>query len=245
MATHIIAHRGASKYAPENTLPAFELAYQSGADGIETDVQLTKDNIPVLIHDEKLHRTTGGKGLVHDYTFAELQKLDAGSWFSDKYRDTKIMALEEFLEWIKNKPLLLHLELKNNVIDYPGLEKAVYELLLKYNLKDRTNFSSFNPVSMERFKHIDRTVPTALLLSQKKKDYLLAAGQTGVSSLHVKYRLLSKSLMQQAIEKNFSVRVYTVNRRAHLERCFSLGCHGVFTDVPDMALAYRNNQLFI
>lgn len=239
--TEIIAHRGASKYAPENTIPAFELALQSGADGIETDVQLTKDGIPVLIHDEKLHRTTNGKGFVHDYTFEELQKLDAGSWFAEEFSGTKLLSLEQLLQWISNKPLLLHLELKNKKIDYVGLERKVYNLLLEYELTDRTNFSSFNPASMERFKQIDRTILTALLLSQKNKGYLLIAEKTGVSALHIKYKLLTKTLMQQARENNYLVRVYTVNRPSHLAHCFNLGCDSVFTDVPDLALACRDN----
>lgn len=237
--TQIIAHRGASKQAPENTLPAFEKAWQTGADGIETDVQLTKDNIPVLIHDEKLHRTTDGKGFVQDYTFEELQKLDAGCWFSEEYKGTKLLSLEQMLDWISNKSLLLHLELKNKKMNYEGLESRVYDLLIKYEMKDRTHFSSFNPVSMERFKQIDRTMPTALLLSQKSKDYILAAEKIGVSALHIKYKLLTDSLMQQAKENRFFIRVFTVNREAHLKRCFDLGCDSVFTDVPDLALACR------
>lgn len=237
--TQIIAHRGASKYAPENTLPAFHKAWESGADGIETDVQLTKDNIPVLIHDEKLDRTTNGKGFVQDYTFQELQKLDAGIWFSKEYTNTKILSLEQLLEWISDKPLLLHLELKNKKIDYTGLEKIAYDLLIRFDMKDRTSFSSFNPVSMECFKQIDRTMSTALLLSQRNKDYITAAEETGVSALHIKYKLLNPSLINQAKANNLFVRVFTVNRESHIKRCFELGCDGIFTDVPDIAHACR------
>lgn len=233
--TQIIAHRGASKYAPENTMPAFEKAMEAGADGIETDVQLTRDGIPILIHDEKLHRTTNGKGFVQDYTFAELQKLDAGSWFSEDFSGTRLLSVEELLIWIKDKPLKLHLELKNNKIDYPELEIKTYNLLEKHELNERVVFSSFNPLSLERLKQIDRTIPAALLLSQKNKDYFLAARELEVSALHIKYRLLNDKLMKKAKENNIAIRVYTVNRPSQLRNCFRLKCDGVFTDVPDLA----------
>lgn len=92
MTTKIIAHRGASKLAPENTMYAFELAYNLGAEGIETDVQLTKDNIPVLIHDETVRRTTNSNGYVKDFTFEELSTLDAGSWFSPIFEELELFA---------------------------------------------------------------------------------------------------------------------------------------------------------
>ena len=109
METKIYAHRGASKYAPENTMPAFQLALDMNADGIETDVQLTKDGVPILIHDEKLKRTTTGSGYVKDYTLEELQQLDAGSWFDATFTGTKLITLEQLLQWIKPTYLLLNL----------------------------------------------------------------------------------------------------------------------------------------
>lgn len=110
--TSIIAHRGASNYAPENSFPAFELAYEMKADGIETDVQLTKDNIPVLFHDEGLQRIFGVKGWITQFTLDELKQLDMGKSFHTEFAGTRIVTLEEFLIWIKDKPLILHLELK-------------------------------------------------------------------------------------------------------------------------------------
>lgn len=111
--TKIIAHRGSSALAPENTMAAFELAYEQGAEGIETDVHLTKDNIPVLIHDENVKRTTNSTGYIKDYTFDQLKQFDAGSWFSVKYAGSTIISLEEFLNWFQDKALCLNIELKN------------------------------------------------------------------------------------------------------------------------------------
>ncbi len=127
MATNIFAHRGASGYAPENTMAAFQLAYWQGADGIETDVHLTKDNIPVLMHDERVNRTTDGSGFIQGYTLHQLKQLDTGSWFSPKFTGSRVVTLDEFLVWIRDKALYLNIELKNNKIDYKNLETIVYD----------------------------------------------------------------------------------------------------------------------
>ncbi|WP_226034608.1 glycerophosphodiester phosphodiesterase [Aquibacillus saliphilus] len=239
MKTIVFAHRGASKLAPENTMPAFELAYQMGADGIETDVQLTKDNIPVLIHDENVRRTTNGTGFVQDYTFEKLQNLDAGSWFQNRYSNTSVISLEQFLKWAQHKTLKLNLELKNNIIEYKNLEDKVYSLLDSYNLVEQSIISSFNAKSIERLKKIDKDLSTAFLTSQKIKglvDYTKALGAQG---LHIKYRLLDKSIIESSHQNNLDVRVYTVNRPIQMMRCYKIGCDAIFTDVPHIALEYR------
>src|SRR5699024_9996871 len=114
MFTKVFAHRGASGHAPENTMPAFHLAYQMVADGIETEVHLTKDKIPVLFHDEQVKRTTNGRGFIKDMTVKHLKTLDPGSWFSTRFSGTTITTLEEFLSWVKNKPLRINIELKKS-----------------------------------------------------------------------------------------------------------------------------------
>lgn len=239
MVTLIYAHRGASKLAPENTMSAFELAHQAGADGIETDVQLTKDGVPVLIHDENVRRTTNGTGFVQDYTYEEIKKLDAGSWFSTKFSDTPIVTLEEFLEWVQDKSMVLNIELKNNVIDYKNMERIVYDLLQAYQLLDQTVVSSFNPDSMKRMKEIDPKVTTAFLTSQKLPDLLGYLKRLHVDGLHAKYRLLNKKLAENCMQQNLSLRIYTVNRPAQMKKCFKLKCEGIFTDVPHLAKEYR------
>ncbi|MCT2537461.1 glycerophosphodiester phosphodiesterase [Aquibacillus koreensis] len=235
METIVYAHRGASKLAPENTLPAFELAYHMGADGIETDVQLTKDQVPVLIHDENVRRTTNGIGFVQDYTFKELQKLDAGSWLSDRYAQTRVPSLESFLEWVKDKPLKINIELKNNVIDYKDMEKIVYDLLASYNVLDRTVISSFNSKSIKKVEKIDPTISKAYLTSQKIKDLIPFAKAKGATGLHIRNRILSKPLVEKAHKEDLYVAVYTVNRPSLIMRCYKLGVDAIFTDVPHVA----------
>jgi glycerophosphoryl diester phosphodiesterase len=112
----IIGHRGASHIAPENTMASFEAALKLGVDGIETDVQETKDGQLVLCHDELLNRTTNGKGLIKDYTLKELKELSAGAWFSKEYENERIPLLEELLDILKNRDILINIEIKSGVL---------------------------------------------------------------------------------------------------------------------------------
>ncbi|WP_394217779.1 glycerophosphodiester phosphodiesterase [Halobacillus trueperi] len=240
MKTLIYAHRGASKLAPENTMPAFELARAAGADGIETDVQLTKDQIPVLIHDENLRRTTNGTGFVQDYTYAQLRLLDAGSWFSPKFSDTYIVTLDEFLRWFRDQPMFLNVELKTNVIAYKNIERIVYESLKRYHVLERTVISSFNVDSLKRMKEINPSIQTAFLTSTKMRNLPQYAKSEGCDALHVKHRLLDKKLVKRCHKENLELRIYTVNRPSMMKKCFSLGVNGIFTDVPHQAIEYRD-----
>ncbi|WP_068671945.1 glycerophosphodiester phosphodiesterase [Oceanobacillus sp. Castelsardo] len=237
--TKIYAHRGASKYAPENTLPAFNLAYEMKADGIETDVQLTKDGIPILIHDENVKRTTNGTGFVQDFTFAEIRELDAGAWFSRKYKNTPILSLEELLNWIKFKPLYLNIELKNNKIDYKHLELIVFEMVKEHQLLDRTTISTFNSESVKRLKEVNQMIEVAYLTSKQNNKLVTYAEDLGANAIHVKYKLLNDKLMNESRKKDMKIRVYTINKYPSMKQCFHLGCDGIFTDVPDKALSYR------
>ncbi|RKQ38013.1 glycerophosphodiester phosphodiesterase family protein [Oceanobacillus halophilus] len=241
MATSIFAHRGASKYAPENTLPAFDLAYKMKANGIETDVQLTKDNIPIIIHDEKLNRTTNGIGFVNELTLSEIKKLDAGSWFSKKYSNTRLLTLEELLEWIKHKPLYLNIELKNNKIDYKNLEQMVFDMLENYHLLERTILSTFNPNSVARMKEMNHLTGIAFLTSKRNKNLVDDAKKLGANALHIKYKLLNQAFVQKCHQENMNVRVYTINKVPSMKRCFDYDCDGIFTDVPDIAVKYNGS----
>ena len=239
--TKIIAHRGASKYAPENTMPAFKLAYQLKSEGIETDVQLTKDNIPVLIHDEHVKRTTNGTGYIKELSFEQLRQLDAGSWHSKEFAGTQLISLEEFLQWIADKPLYLNIELKNNKIDYKHLESIVYEMVEYYQLLNRTTLSTFNPRSVSRLKSFNKEIGVAFLTSKRNKNLVSYAYELGANAIHIKYRLLNQLLIDQCKKKDMAVRIYTINRSAQMSKCFKHETTGIFTDVPDKALNYRTN----
>ncbi|WP_036688189.1 glycerophosphodiester phosphodiesterase [Paucisalibacillus globulus] len=239
MITKIIAHRGASKLAPENTMYAFVLAYKLGAEGIETDVQLTKDDVPVLIHDETVKRTTNSSGYVKDFTYEELKRLDAGSWFSPEFCDARIITLEEFLKWIKPKDLCINIELKNNKIEYNNLETIVYDMLKHHRLLERTTLSTFNPNSVKRLVKYQNNIEIAFLTSKRNPNLVEYAKNLGANALHVKYRLVNQQLMEQAQKQNMPVRVYTVNKFKRMAHCYHLNCDGIFTDVPYKALTFR------
>lgn len=139
----IWAHRGASAHAPENTLPAFELAYLSGADGIELDVQLSKDGVPVVIHDERIDRVSNGTGYVCNYTLEELKGFNVNQYFPE-YGNVAIPTLAEVYDLVRDMDMVINLELKNSVIFYEGLEEKVLRLAAEKGLEERMIYSSFN-----------------------------------------------------------------------------------------------------
>lgn len=120
-----VAHRGLSGLYPENTMIAFRKAIEADCDGIEMDVHLTRDGVPVVIHDEEVDRTTNGSGYVKDFTYEQLCNLDAGIKFSDEFKGEKIPTLKEFFDFMKDNDKLINIELKNSIIHYEGLEKGI------------------------------------------------------------------------------------------------------------------------
>ena len=143
MKTKVWAHRGASAYAPENTLEAFLLAAEQGADGVELDVQLTKDGEMVVVHDEEIDRVSDGSGFVKDYTLAELKILNFNKTHPE-YQDVKIPTLREVYEALKPTGMTINVELKTGIFWYKDLEKKVLELTKEMEMEDRVIYSSFN-----------------------------------------------------------------------------------------------------
>src|SRR5699024_3322251 len=146
---YFMAHRGYSGFYPENTKIAFEKSIQEGYDFLELDVRLSKDGIPVIIHDATINRTSnGGKQFVHDLTLEELKSYDYGSWFAEEFAGETILTLEELFQLVEGEEIKLNVELKNGPIIPEDLEEKVLELVNKYNLGDRILFSSFDHRSM-------------------------------------------------------------------------------------------------
>src|SRR5699024_10474977 len=150
----IIAHRGASAYTPENTIAAFQKALEQNVDGVELDVRLSKDGIPVISHDASIARTSNGKGYIHNMTVNQLKKFDFGSHFNTPYKNETIPTLEEVLKIFKHSNITIHLELKNGPIIPLDLEEKVVELCTKYNVEENTVYSSFDHVSLKRLVKI-------------------------------------------------------------------------------------------
>ena len=164
--TLIIAHRGSAGTHPENTMEAFYEAERVKADGIELDVQLTRDGEIVVIHDETVDRTTNGKGFVKDYTFKDIQKLQANYKYKSKlFKKNRVPSLREVFQWMKGNELLCNIELKNSIMDYPGMEEKVIELIREFGFQDRIIISSFNHYSIVACYRLEPEVEIAPLYS--------------------------------------------------------------------------------
>jgi glycerophosphoryl diester phosphodiesterase len=158
----VIAHRGSSAYAPENTLAAFQLAAEQQADAIELDVDLTRDGHVVVMHDAAIDRTTDGSGYVGDLTLTEIRQADAGAWKDAAFKGERVPLLEEVLEAV-GQQLLINVEIKDRSLLGNGLEAQVAALIAKHNLIDRVLISSFNPFSLRRVKRSDARLACGLL----------------------------------------------------------------------------------
>ena len=144
---YVLAHRGYSGKAPENTMAAFELALAAGADGLELDVHITKDGEVVVIHDHTLERTTNGRGRVEELTYSELAQFDAGSWFGEEFRGQRLPKLSEVCELIRGTDKIFNVELKTGV-GFQTLTEKVAELIVAYDLVHKTIISSFYLIAL-------------------------------------------------------------------------------------------------
>ncbi len=232
----IFAHRGASMHAPENTLAAFELALQQGADAIELDVKLSADGIPVVIHDPTVDRTTDGTGLVRDLSLATLQKLDAGN-------GQHIPTLDEVFASLGGK-MLINVELTNYKTRDDQLVNKVVEVVKKHNLAESIIFSSFLPKNLKRAAELLPQTPCGLLalpnfvgwivrnILFKKGDY---------QALHPHLKDSSKRQFEAAHRMGRRIHVWTVNDPADMRRLADWGVDGIFTDDPDLAVKILRN----
>lgn len=227
-----LAHRGASGHAPENTMAAFHAAEKMGADGFEFDVLLSSDGVPVVIHDETLGRTTNGTGFVHQHTYAELQGLDAGSWFGASFAGEKIPRLEDVLREFGAR-MFLNIELKNSYLSYPGLEEKVIALIRRYGVEKNCLVSSFDHESMERFHTLAPDIPTGLLYDCILIQAPQYAKHVGASALHPYFRCISKKQVEAAHENGLQVNVWTVNEPADMHWMLTTGVDAIITNYPD------------
>lgn len=228
------AHRGSSAICPENTMAAFAKGLEQGATGIETDVQMTKDGRLVLIHDESVARTTGAEGLVKDYTYEELAKLDAGSWFGAAFQGERIPLLEELLELTKNRGTIVNIELKNGSIQYPELEKLVIETVRHYKMSEQIVISSFNHYSLVECKHIDPEIRTGLLYGEGLYKPWEYAKLAKADALHAYHRAVLPEWVAEAKQHGVVYHPWTVNDEEQMKALIDAGVAGIITDYPDV-----------
>lgn len=230
----IIAHRGASTYAPENTIAAFQRALDQQADGIELDVRLTKDDIPVICHDATINRTSNGKGSIHSLPLQALKKYDFGSYFHKKYKKETIPTLEEVLQLTKNSDTTLHIELKNGPVIPKTLEQRVLELIFQYGMQERVVYSSFDHLSLQRVVELDPQAKIGLIFHMNLVhlfDYI-AHTEIPVHSIHPNHFYVTDEMVQQAHKRGMRVNLYTVNNRKLAETYKKMGVDGIITNDP-------------
>jgi glycerophosphoryl diester phosphodiesterase len=231
----LIAHRGASGHAPENTLAAFKQAVALGATFIETDLQLTRDARFVAIHDDTVNRTTNGQGAVHDLTLAELRKLDAGSWFGSEFAGERIPTLEEILEFSKKNDVVFYLELKPG--GSWGGEHALIGALRESQEIARSVVISFDAGVLAAIRKVEPTLMTGLLYDGQIDDPLGKAVEIGARQVAVRGDLVTPWMLGQARRRDLQVVCWTVNHPAHMRMLMSAGVDGIMSDYPDRLVA--------
>jgi glycerophosphoryl diester phosphodiesterase len=231
----VIAHRGASGHAPENTLAAFKKAVAMGATFIETDLQMSRDARLVAIHDATLKRTTSGEGLVHDMTLAQLRQLDAGSWFGSEYAGERIPTLEEILSFSKKNDVVFYLELKPQ--GSWGGEHALIGALRESGEIPRAVVISFDAAVVLNLRKIEPTLMTGLLYDGQIENPIEKAVEVGARQLLVRGDLVTPALLTGARKRDLQVVCWTVNHPAHMRALIGAGIDGIMSDYPDRLAA--------
>jgi glycerophosphoryl diester phosphodiesterase len=230
----IIAHRGASAYAPENTLAAFKLALEQGADAIELDAKLSADEQVVVIHDQTLNRTTPVSGRVRDFIMADMHKMDAGSHFDIAFRGEPVPTLDEVFKAV-GQLTYINVELTNYATPNDKLPEKVAELVKRNKLHQRVFFSSFYLSNLIRIRRLLPEVPVGLLLTsgwKGKLSHFISTGLLRYQSLHPRLRDVTSRLIKQTHKKGRLLFVYTVNQEEDMRRLFEIGVDGIFTADP-------------
>jgi len=227
----LIAHRGASGYAPENTLAAFRKAVAMGLSFIETDLQLSRDARFVAIHDDTVNRTTNGQGNVHDLTLAELRRLDAGSWFGSSFVGERIPTLEEILEFAKRHDIVFYLELKPG--GSWGGEHALIGALRESGEFARVVVISFDSALVATVRRVEPTLMTGLLCDGQIEKPIERTLEIGARQLVIRGDLVTPAMIAEAKRNDLQVICWTVNHPAHMRLLASAGVAGIMSDYPD------------
>lgn len=250
----IIGHRGASAHAPENTLAAFQMALDSGADGVEFDLQLAKDGVPVVIHDATLKRTGGRKEAVADLTSKELGKVDVGSWFNKKYPKRAnadfvkeaVPTLSQVLRLVKRSEGLVYIELKATDASYRDLAKAVCDVIRDSPLLPRIIVKSFKLAAIPEIRHHLPEAQTAALFAPQIMDYLrrrkfiiAMAREFGAHQISLHHSLVTKKFTALAAQAQMPVTIWTADDPKWVKRCQKLGIGAFITNDPAKMLSVR------
>ncbi|WP_192797417.1 glycerophosphodiester phosphodiesterase family protein [Psychrobacillus glaciei] len=251
----IIAHRGASAYAPEHTIPAYEIAQQADADYIEIDLQMTKDGVLVAMHDEKVDRTTDGVGFVIEYSLEELKQLNAGRWYNSanpglankEFEDLKVPTLQEIFSHFGND-VNYYIEMKSPKI-YKKMEEKLVSLLIQYNLirangeLPKVIVESFNEDSLTRLHQLEPKLPLIQLFYFKEEATLSVQHYNRLSNfasgIGVNISSVDNDFIQEVQLNGFQVYLYSINNEIEMKKALNLQANGAFTNNPDMGISVR------
>lgn len=231
-----IAHRGAGKLAPENTLAAFRLGAAHGYRAFECDVKLSQDGAPFLLHDSSLRRTSTGSGLASEHSWSDLSRLDAGSWHSRAYAGEPLASLEAVARFVQANRFGLNLELKPT----PGQERLTGQVVGREVLRlwhgveaHLPLFSSFEPVALEGARETAPGVPRGLLLDRPRESWLDEAQSLGCVAVITNYRLMDAARVQAIHAAGMKALVYTANDESVVAWLRANGVDGIITDAVD------------
>jgi glycerophosphoryl diester phosphodiesterase len=248
----IIGHRGASAVAPENTMAAFREAIGVGADGIEFDIRLTRDGVPVVIHDRDLRRTGGLPHGVAALTASELSKIDVGSWFARSFANETVPSLAELFTLFQSNNSTLYLEMKcDSPAEYAPLAEASCRLIAEYDFKERVIIECFQLPALRIVSEIDSGIKTVALFELSISNPSVLSDQSiinkakdvGAVALALHHRLARKSLVAKAKDAGMHVAVWTVDDPAWIERARSIGIDALITNDPAKLIRTTRNVL--
>lgn len=239
MRINVQAHRGASAYAPENTAPAFRLAVEMEADGVENDIRLTKDGVYVLSHDPNINRMSDGTGEINQMTYQELLQYDFGVRTGEQFKNTRIATLEEFLQIVKDMRVI-NIELKpfSPHEDKQYAFEYLYNLLGKYHCIERTIISSFDHIALKELKEAHPDLRTALLYGHGMTPEETVVFVRGFKAdiIHPQLCAINERIVEACRKNGIEVNVWTVDSDRDIQRAMELGVTGIITNVPDKVL---------
>lgn len=233
-ALKVIAHRGASSHAPENTLAAFDRAIQLQASNIELDVQFTSDHHIVVIHDESVDRTTNGHGLVIGHSLSALQELDAGSWFGSEFMGEQIPMFDTVLARYKGR-LHIHTEIKGRDA---GLSQDTADLIRKHDMQNQVTITSFHLKQLEAMRNCAPELRTGWLVSEVNDSTIATAKAMGFTQLCPPAISLSSNLVQRLLAENLETRAWGVATNGLMQQVVKAGAHGMTVNSPDELIEY-------
>lgn len=239
----VIAHRGASVTAPENTIAAFTKAIEDGTHAIELDVRLSHDNKVIVIHDSRLERTTNGRGKVEDFDLEDLKNFDAGSWFNPKFSAEAIPTLEEVFKLV-NKKVGINIEIKQKIKNKNKIISSCVELAHKYKKHKSILITSFEHSLVKKVKQLDSSMMTGIIYSpviHLGNSPISLARQYLADVIVVSRNYLREKMVIDAHNEKKMVFVYTIENRNHFDSMVNLKVDGIITNIPKSMKYYLSN----